>query len=127
MDTDDSGCYEVCSHAWCVLCARRRRDCTEGHLSLHMALQEDEEADGEEDGDGGRLAAEGGVVQQNKGQLGPTKEADYECLLNDIWPWISTKQDCKVLTPALVWQVLLLLWSCLAYATAQVIAGKTAQ
>ncbi|KAL3154823.1 hypothetical protein ABBQ38_011365 [Trebouxia sp. C0009 RCD-2024] len=76
MDTDDSGCYE-----------------------------EDEEADGEEDGDGGRLAAEGGVVQQNKGQLGPTKEADYECLLNDIWPWISTKQDCKVLTPALVWQV----------------------
>lgn len=67
-----------------------------------MALQDDED---ETDGD--RPAAEGGLVKERKGLLGPKKEADYDFFVSDIWQKISTKEEKQTMTAPLVWQVLM--------------------
>lgn len=63
--------------------------------------------DDEDEADGERPAAEGGLVKDRKGLLGPKKEADYDFFVSDIWQKISTKEEKQIMTAPLVWQVVM--------------------
>ena len=82
--------------------------------------------DDEDLADGDRLVADGDLVKEKKGLLGPKKEADYDYFVSDIWPRISTKEEKQSMTAPLVWQVMLfaLDWAALLYIfLATVLAG----
>lgn len=68
--------------------------------TMRVALQDDD--------DGDRLVAEGGVDKKKGGLLGPRKEVDYDFFVERIWPTITTKKEKQMMTAPMVWQVLIL-------------------
>ena len=77
-----------------------------------MDVQDDEAL-----ADDDRPVADGGLLKERKGLLGPKKEADYDYFVSDIWPRISSKEERQSMTAPLVWQVMLfaLVWAALLH------------
>lgn len=64
--------------------------------------QDDEELD-----NGDVAVAQGGVAREQKGLLGPKKEADYDYFVHNIWSAVSTKEEKQIMTAPMVWQVII--------------------
>ena len=99
------------SHLVCVFCCTAQCRQSQAKPEL-MDLQDDEDL-----ADVDRLVADGGLLKEKKGLLGPKKEADYDYFVSDIWPRISSKEERQSMTAPLVWQVMVsaFAWPALLY------------
>ena len=61
--------------------------------------------DDEDLANGEKTAQQGNVAREQKGLLGPKKEADYDFFVRNIWPTISTKEERQSMTAPMIWQV----------------------